>query len=107
MTGPPQESVSCKDDQMGLWGRATMIGVALLAVLGIGTAGASAYHGGQPLSRLDTIAEHGEVKVCSTGDYRPFTYLDPATGAWSGIDVDMAGDLAHRLGVRLTLVQTT
>ena len=45
--------------------------------------------------------------MCSTGDYRPFTYLDPATGRWSGIDVDLAGNLAQRLGVRLDLVHTT
>ncbi|MCP2165225.1 transporter substrate-binding domain-containing protein [Goodfellowiella coeruleoviolacea] len=58
-------------------------------------------------SMLDAVLRRGEVRVCSTGDYRPFTYLDPATGAWSGIDVDMARDMAGRLGVRLTLVRTT
>jgi cyclohexadienyl dehydratase len=92
---------------MGFWGRIAVIGLVLLAVLGVVTASVFSNYGKQPVSRLDTIAEHGEVKVCSTGDYRPFTYLDPATGTWSGIDVDMAGELAHRLGVRLTLVRTT
>lgn len=56
---------------------------------------------------LDAVLARGEVKVCSTGDYRPFTHLDPGTGQWEGIDIDMAGDLAQRLGVRLTLVPTT
>ncbi|SFP48767.1 cyclohexadienyl dehydratase [Amycolatopsis arida] len=89
--------------------RIAAIGLVLLAALGVGTASAAAPAGEQGIggSRLDRILHRGEVRVCSTGDYRPFTYRDPATGEWSGIDIDMAGDLATRLGVRLTLVQTT
>jgi cyclohexadienyl dehydratase len=60
-----------------------------------------------PPSALDLISQRGELRVCSTGDYRPFTYRDPATGQFSGIDIDMAGDMAHQLGVRLTVVPTT
>lgn len=94
--------------------------LAVLVVLGIGTAGAiaganldeSRESASQPgwrpgHSRLDRIVQRDEVKVCSTGDYRPFTYRDPETGRWSGIDIEMAGDLAERLGVRLTIVPTT
>ena len=54
---------------------------------------------------LDRIAQSGELRVCSTGDYRPLTHLDG--GRWSGIDVDMAGDLAAELGARVTMVETT
>ncbi|WP_394820711.1 transporter substrate-binding domain-containing protein [Pendulispora albinea] len=57
--------------------------------------------------RLQAIAARGELRVCSTGDYRPFTYYEPAASRWSGIDVDMADDLARRLGVRRTMVRTT
>jgi cyclohexadienyl dehydratase len=60
-----------------------------------------------PLSALDLIPQHGELRVCSTGDYRPFTYRDPRTNRWTGIDIDMAGDMAHQLGVRLTTVPST
>jgi cyclohexadienyl dehydratase len=59
-----------------------------------------------PPSTLDLVTQHGELRVCSTGDARPFSYRDPS-GRWSGTDVDHAGDLASRLGVRLTLVPTT
>jgi cyclohexadienyl dehydratase len=55
---------------------------------------------------LPGIAQRGSVRVCSTGDYRPFTYRDPQ-GNWSGLDIEMAHDLAARLGVRLDLVPTT
>jgi cyclohexadienyl dehydratase len=47
----------------------------------------------------------GTVRVCSTGDYQPFSHLD-AQGQWSGVDIEMAQDLAKRLGVKLELVQT-
>ncbi|WP_028927085.1 transporter substrate-binding domain-containing protein [Pseudonocardia acaciae] len=60
-----------------------------------------------PPSALDLVAQRGELRVCSTGDYRPFTYRDPATERWSGIDIDMAGDMARKLGARLTIVPTT
>jgi cyclohexadienyl dehydratase len=55
---------------------------------------------------LDGIVKQGTVRVCSTGDYRPFTYRDPQ-GRWSGIDIEMAQNMAQRLGVKLDLVQTT
>jgi cyclohexadienyl dehydratase len=57
-------------------------------------------------STLDLVSQRGELRVCSTGDSRPFTFRDPS-GRWSGTDVDLAGDLASQLGVRLTLVPTT
>lgn len=58
-------------------------------------------------SRLDAIREAGEIKVCTTGDYRPFTYKDPETGKYSGIDIDMVQDLSKRLGVEVKYVDTT
>jgi cyclohexadienyl dehydratase len=90
-------------------GRVTRILVSLLAAVALG-AGCSAEPEPEPAppqSVLDAVLASGEIKVCSTGDYRPFTYLDEATGRWDGIDIDMAGDLAGKLGVRLTLVKTT
>jgi cyclohexadienyl dehydratase len=41
---------------------------------------------------LDQIVATGTVRVCSAGDYRPFTYHDPQ--GWSGLDIEMAQDLA-------------
>lgn len=38
------------------------------------------------------------MRVCSTGDYRPFTYRDPQD-RWSGLDVDMARNLADPITV--------
>jgi cyclohexadienyl dehydratase len=60
----------------------------------------------QQAGGLPAIGQRGSVRVCSTGDYRPFTYHDPQ-GNWSGLDIEMARDMAARLGVKLDIVQTT
>lgn len=59
-----------------------------------------------PAAGLAQILQRGSVRVCSTGDYRPFTYRDPQ-GNWSGLDIEMAHDMAARLGVGLDVVPTT
>lgn len=56
---------------------------------------------------LDEVPHSGELRVCTTGDYRPFTYRDPRTGAYSGIDIDMARDLARSLDAKVELTPTT
>ena len=54
---------------------------------------------------LDAILARGVVRVGLTGDYRPFSIKDEA-GRFEGLDVDMAEDLARKLGVRLEIVPT-
>lgn len=58
-------------------------------------------------SRLDEIMTRGTLRVAMTGDYRPFSSLDKASGEYSGLDVDMAGRLAQALGVKLEIVPVT
>jgi cyclohexadienyl dehydratase len=59
----------------------------------------------QTVSKLDAILSAGVVRVGIPGDYRPFAVKD-ATGAITGLDIDMAGSLAKALGVRVELVAT-
>lgn len=56
---------------------------------------------------LDAVLAAGVLKVGSTGDYRPFSYKDPASGEFSGFDIDQAKSLAEALGVKLEIVPTT
>jgi len=56
--------------------------------------------------RLDDIAARGVLRVGSTGDYKPFSYLQ-VDGEFIGMDVELAGELARALGVRLQLVPTS
>jgi cyclohexadienyl dehydratase len=58
-------------------------------------------------SRLDSILERQVLRVGTTGDYRPFSEFDKATGEYSGFDIDMARSLAAALGVRVEFVKTT
>ena len=58
-------------------------------------------------SRLDDILARGVLRVGTTGDYRPFTALDKATGAYSGFDIDQALALGVALGVTVEFTPTT
>ncbi len=58
-------------------------------------------------SLLDTIPRRGVLRVCTTGDYRPFTHRDPASGAYRGVDISMARDLARSLDAKPKYVPTT
>jgi cyclohexadienyl dehydratase len=58
-------------------------------------------------SRLDRVRKTKVLKVCTTGDYRPFTYVDPKSKKRTGIDVDMAQSLATSLGAKIEWVPTS
>jgi chorismate mutase-like protein len=47
------------------------------------------------------------LRVGSTGDYPPFSYRNPATGEWSGADIDMARSLGRALGRPVEFVPTS
>jgi cyclohexadienyl dehydratase len=61
----------------------------------------------QQTSRLDDILAKGTLRVGSTGDYKPFTYLDKTTNQFSGFDIDFAESLGKALGVKVEMVPTT
>lgn len=58
-------------------------------------------------SRLSEIIEEGVIRVGTTGDYKPFTYLNPDTGEFEGSDIDAAKLLAEELGVEVEFVETS
>jgi len=62
-------------------------------------------------SRLAQILATGQIRVGTTGDYAPFSYLpaDADAGDFdpTGMDIDMARDLARALEVELVLVRTS
>lgn len=61
----------------------------------------------QPASHLDQIVQRGVLKVGTTGDYKPFSYLNPTTNQYEGHDIDAAALLAESLGVRIEFIRTT
>ena len=57
--------------------------------------------------KLEEIRARGVLKVGTTGDYRPLSFLDPATGRYTGFDAELAEDLAASLGVELAYIKTS
>jgi cyclohexadienyl dehydratase len=66
---------------------------------------------GQPVDRISSTTQGAvttaALRICTTGDYEPLTYRDPATGQYAGIDIEMARDLAAYLGRTAVFVATT
>ena len=58
-------------------------------------------------NRLDDILARGVLRVGTTGDYKPFSYRPNPSADFIGLDVELAGQLAKTLGVKLELVPTT
>ncbi|WP_332688251.1 transporter substrate-binding domain-containing protein [Bosea sp. (in: a-proteobacteria)] len=77
-------------------------GAALCTVLGVAFAGGARAQA--PASQLDAIQSAGVLRICTTGDYKPFTI---AVGeGYEGVDVEMARSLAKALGVEPRFVRT-
>lgn len=86
------------------WRLLAAVVLGAISLAGCGSSQANGHTEASP--SLARISSSGELRACSTGDYRPLTYRAP-DGTWSGIDIDMARDLAAHLGARLTVVPTT
>ena len=57
-------------------------------------------------SALDAVLQRGTLQVCTTGDYKPFTFRKPEADAYEGIDIEMAKSLARAIGVEPHFVNT-
>lgn len=55
---------------------------------------------------LDDVQKAGVLKVCTPGDYKPFSFALP-DGRFEGLDVDLVASLAGSLGVKAQFVQTS
>ena len=73
----------------------------------LGAAAVSAVVAASPaLAQSDTLAsvkQKGKIVVGVKADYKPFGYTDPS-GKIVGLEIDLANDVAKRLGVQLELV---
>jgi cyclohexadienyl dehydratase len=78
----------------------------LAAVVAVASITACAQMPTPGTSTLDRVQAASELRVCLTGDYKPFSYLRP-DGAFEGVDVDLAQSLATSLKVRPRYVKTT
>jgi cyclohexadienyl dehydratase len=56
---------------------------------------------------LDAIRNRGTLIVGTTGDYRPLSYREPATGEYWGFGIEVAQKIAENIGVKATFVPTS
>src|ERR1700680_4675630 len=58
-----------------------------------------------PASRLDTVQKSGKLRVCTPGDYKPFSLQRP-DGGFEGLEVDLIEAAAKALGVEAEFVRS-
>ncbi|MDG2090330.1 MAG: transporter substrate-binding domain-containing protein [Gammaproteobacteria bacterium] len=58
-------------------------------------------------SLLESLVEQGEIRVGTTGDYKPFSYWNIETESYEGLDIDAAQMLARELGINVRFVATS
>ena len=56
-------------------------------------------------SRLDDVVKSGKLRVCTPGDYKPFSLQRP-DGGFEGLDIDLVQSAAKALGVEVVMVKT-
>ena len=74
----------------------TIVMVSLVVVLGFTLPAISA-------NTLEKIKAKGEIVIGVKGDYKPWGFLDE-TGKNIGMEIDMANDIAKRLGVKAKFI---
>ena len=83
--------------------------LTILSILVIGVSliscGTSKKVSGTPT--IGRIQERGALLVGTTGDYRPLSYREPETGEYWGFGIDVAGEIADKLGVSISYVPTS
>ena len=77
---------------------------ALLTVAVVST-GCGATNNKQQSDSLSKIKSAGVIKIGTEGTYAPFTFHD-SSGNLTGFDVDIAKEVAKRLGVKTQFVET-
>lgn len=75
----------------------------LTATAGLLSAGSAC---AQSASRLDDVIKSGKLRVCTPGDYRPFSLAKP-DGSYEGLDIDLVQSAAKALGVQAEFVKTS
>jgi cyclohexadienyl dehydratase len=73
--------------------------VELLFLMLVGSADAGAV--------LDRVRASGAVRVCIWSGYYGVTYRNPRNRALSGVDIDLSGEFARKLGVKLAYVESS
>jgi polar amino acid transport system substrate-binding protein len=63
--------------------------------------GGSASPTGAPTTELEAVMASGTLKVATDPAYPPQSSYDEAAGTWTGFDIDVATEIANRMGVKV------
>ena len=80
----------------------TPLALAALLLAGCATSGGPT----APTSHLDAVQKAAQLRVCTPGDYKPFSFQKP-DGSYEGIDVDLMAGFSSSLGAKPEWVKTT
>ena len=81
--------------------------LTLMLLPGVAPAESAADAAGHAGSTPESIRARGVLRVGTSGDYLPMSYLDPETNDYYGYDAELAEDLAAALGVKVEYVPTS
>lgn len=60
-----------------------------------------------PQPTVERIQQRGKVVVGTTGDYRPLSFCEPATGEYWGFGIEMAKEIAKQMNVGIVFAKTS
>src|SRR4051812_2252745 len=69
-------------------GSGLRLSIALVAASLLGACAMSPSRAPSPASRLDAVQTAGVLRICTPGDYKPFSFQKPDAG-YEGIDIDL------------------
>lgn len=78
-----------------------------LAVLALAALAVAAPAAAEAPSRLDRVIEAKQLRIGTTGDYKPFSWWNDESKSFEGIDIELARSLAKALGVEPVFVKTS
>ena len=82
-----------------------LIAVAMVATACASTGEKGKIQGATPENTLEVLQQEGVLHIGTEGTYAPFTFHDES-GALTGFDVDVAKEVAKRLGLEAEFIET-
>ena len=82
-----------------------IISTLLIATVGLTACGTKTSPTTEPKDLLSTIKSEGKIRIGTEGTYAPYTFHDKS-GKLTGFDVEIAEEVAKRLGVKPEFIET-
>ena len=91
--------------RLGFWIRSSSIAAAVVALVGCAM-NAQQPPQGTAASHLDAVQKAGVLRICTPGDYKPFSF-QKTDASYEGIDVDLMTSFSGSLNAKPEWIKTT